>query len=301
MIDSKIVLHSISQIGLEAITYEITIPKWMVAEVNTHKAEIERNSASSRAIPTATIIKKLEDDPFVFPTWYYNESGMTANESMDEADSTYMTKWWKRRLYELLDGIDDIQLPSGKRPSKQQINRALEAWMWTKLVITFTLGGGIGFNNFMALRDHKDAQPEFRTVAHMMHEQYHESERNLVRSSDVHFPYVDNETAEEVKRYLKGTEFRIVQEKDFLLALGLVSAARCGRVTYMKQGAVYSIDEEITRGQSFSINGHFSPLRHPLIAGQHKWYGNQYGWIPISKMLTPTGIDYKTKCCELAK
>jgi hypothetical protein len=300
MLDSKVVLHTASTIGNEAITYELTIPKWMVAELNTHKCEIERVSASSRAIPVATVISMVMTDSFLPEKWYYSHAGMIAEIEMTDEDAIYCDEvWLESRDLMVKQAEKLLKLPSGKKCEKIA-NRLLEPFMWTKVVVTFTLGGKIGFNNFMALRDHKTAQKEFRKVAHMMHEQYHASTPVV---SDHHFPYVDDKTASLVRTHLIEQDSRRADYFDLEVDkhLALVSAARCGRVTYMNQGVHFPIEKEIDRGVSFFNEGHYSPLRHPLFEGESKWYGNQFGWIPISKLLTDDGTDYKTKCCERAK
>src|SRR5690348_11473765 len=93
--ESKIVLHTKStNLGLEAITYEVTLWKVLVAEFNTHKAEIERNSASSRAVPTRKIIDMVVTEPAFPSDWRYNESGMAASLVMNDEDAQVMDDFW---------------------------------------------------------------------------------------------------------------------------------------------------------------------------------------------------------------
>ena len=46
---------------------------------------------------------------------------------------------------------------------KQLTNRLLEPWMWVTVIVSSTQ-----WNNFYALRCHKDAQPEIRRIALLM-------------------------------------------------------------------------------------------------------------------------------------
>src|SRR5260221_9147850 len=92
--NSKIVKHTISNLGNEIITFEITIPKWLVAEFNTHKVEIERNSASTRAVPTKLIIDMVKEFPCLPYAWKYNSSGMVSTELMTKEDEEYANTIW---------------------------------------------------------------------------------------------------------------------------------------------------------------------------------------------------------------
>lgn len=287
--DSKVIAHSISSLGNEIITYEVTIPKWMVAEWNTHKVEIERNSASSRAVPTKVIIDMIEEFPCL-PIWRYNQSGMTPAGPLNEEDTEYANKVWLETRDLVIEQVQKLQsLPSGRSVAKGTANRPLEFVMWTKVVTTFTGGGKIGINNFFGLRDTEAAQPEFGVVAHMMHDQWHSS-KPVERLW--HLPYITGE--------LEGIGIKTEEELEKLgIDLAIMSSARCGRVTHYRQGLEYSLEEDISRGKSFADNGHFSPLRHASRAGDNKWYGNFYGWEQVSKIIMQN--DYVTQCCERAR
>jgi hypothetical protein len=283
---SKIISHSISTLGNDIITWEITLPKWLLAEFNTHKVEIERNSASSRAVPISIIIDMIREFPVMPFEWRYNAKGMEAPELMTDEDERYANEVWLDARDLMVECVRKLQkLPSGRSADKQRTNRLLEPWMWTVVVCTMTGGGKIGINNFFGLRDTKQAQPEFQLVAHMMHGQYHDSEpvHRLW-----HLPYIDEAEFTEQCRRTYNDNYR----------LAIKSSARCGRVTHYRQGQEFTDKEDMARGLSFAEHGHFSPLRHAAISGDNKWYGNMYGWQPISKKMMTH--DYITKCCERA-
>jgi hypothetical protein len=295
--DSKVIAFSISDLGNEIITWEITVPKWLVGEINTHKVEIERNSASSRAVPTKLIIDMVEEFPCL-PIWRYNQSGMTPAEPLDKEDEAYANQVWLETRDLVVAQVQKLQkLPSGRTVSKGTANRPLEFVMWTKIVLTMTGGGGIGINNFFGLRDKPEAQPEFQYVAHIMHKQYHNSTPKL---QEWHIPYFNWDKIKiEENGYYRIDDRLYSDVGEMYKQLAIISSARCGRVTHYKQGQEFTIEEEMKRGQSFAENGHFSPLRHASRAGGNQWYGNMYGWEPISKIIMPH--DYVTKCCERSK
>lgn len=301
---SKIIAHTASPDNLDnqIITWEIVVPKWLVGEVNTHKVEIERNSASSRAVPTKIILDMVRNEPVLPVYWRANDRGMVSKDvsawdGYDEWSVSCQRLWLKGR-----DAILDIaeeMLQLKPQPAKELINRMLEPWMWTTIVLTMTTGGKIGLNNFFGLRDTLEAQPEFKEVAHSMHEQYHMSKPSIHKW---HLPYVDwDEIISLGNGYwtIKGEDFIEADITDLYRMLALRSSARCGRVTHYKQGQEYTLAEDIDRGQKFATNGHYSPLRHAAQAGNDEWYGNMYGWIPISKIIMD-GQDYVTQCCDRA-
>lgn len=290
---SKIVAHTISKLGNDIITWEVRIPKWMVAEFNTHKIEIERNSASSRAVPSKLIIEMVQEYPCMPYQWKYNASGMSPQELMSPEDEDYSNNVWLESRDLMIAQIEKLQkLPSGRSADKQRANRLLEFCMGTVVVCTMTGGGGIGINNFFGLRDKPEAQPEFEYVAHMMHNQYHDS---IPNERSWHLPYVEYTDKFELPEHWGDDELAEWTARSTKAAI--VSSARCGRVTHYKQGEIRSIEEDVKRGQSFADYGHFSPLRHASRAGDNRWYGNMYGWNPISKIMLE-GKDYVQACCE---
>src|SRR5579875_848616 len=85
---ARVLLDSVSPAGVRLTTLEVTFPRFVLAEFNTHRV-FSRNSASSRAVPTSKLLERVENDP-VFPIeWGRNKAGMSATEmlSPDEEDA----------------------------------------------------------------------------------------------------------------------------------------------------------------------------------------------------------------------
>src|SRR3954469_8833727 len=82
MYDAKILADSISPDGVRLSTFEITFPRFILAEVNTHRV-FSRNSASSRAIPTEKNIQRVAEDPYVPETFNARVKGMGVGEAFD--------------------------------------------------------------------------------------------------------------------------------------------------------------------------------------------------------------------------
>ena len=54
---AKIICDSVSRDGVRLTTFEATFPRYIQAEVNTHRM-FSRNSASSRAIPVKKMLER---------------------------------------------------------------------------------------------------------------------------------------------------------------------------------------------------------------------------------------------------
>jgi thymidylate synthase ThyX len=60
MYKAEILADSLSPQGHRITTMKITFPRFILAEMNTHRV-FSRNSASSRAIPFNKMVKRLSD------------------------------------------------------------------------------------------------------------------------------------------------------------------------------------------------------------------------------------------------
>lgn len=191
----KILLDSISPTGKRITTFEITFPRIVLAEFNTHRM-FSRNSASSRAIPFKKRIQEIVDNPFIPEKFPIDGKGMQPNSYIANIDEYYgymVEKWMEARdlaldsackLYSAMDsdynlaafergGIyRDWDWQNDEKPQpaihKQLVNRLLEPFMWHTVIVTAT-----EFDNFFKLRTHPDAQYEIRRIADLMYEAYH--------------------------------------------------------------------------------------------------------------------------------
>lgn len=289
---AQIILDSVSPIlGTRITTYEIQMPKVYVAEFNTHRSvpavtrQIARNSASSRAIPVPTILERVKNDPVLPIDWRVAQSGMQQDIIMSDDDIAHFDKVWLEIRDLVVEKVEEM-LSHNPRPDKQRVNRLLEPWMWTKIVATST-----EWEPFFDLRDHPAAQPEFAYIAHLMHEAYKGS---TPITREWHMPYVSRiDRSYALIDPLFEIDLTAILDKlpveetnlgAWLLSKLLMSAARCGRVTYYKQGEIRTAQEDIERGLSFATNRHWSPLEHPCIAtDKEEWYGPFYEWKSLRK------------------
>lgn len=143
MISAKIVADSICN-GNRITTMEVVFPRFILAELNTHRL-FSRNSASSRAIPFAKMVKEVEENPFIPIAWQKDHKGMQGTEYIEDNLSIQgcISEWLKARD----NAITQAKRLSYYSTTKQLCNRLLEPFMWHKVLITAT-----EWDNFFELR-----------------------------------------------------------------------------------------------------------------------------------------------------
>lgn len=314
MYECKLILHSISPEGVELLTYEIVFPRIVLAEVVTHRilsgdpqAELllpertslkglSKNTASSRAIPFTRMVEAVKADPYIPERWSRNGRGMQESGWLDEAGSREATAVWLRARDAAVCYATRLHAIG---VHKQEVNRLLEPWAWTRQILT-----GTEWNNFFALRTDKDAHPAFRTIARMMYLAYQASEPVEVDHKCWHAPYVGQGSLKELSQKTG------IPEEDVLK----VSAARCAWVSYDPPGVDgFSVDR--ARATFDKLMGgrlkHASPVEHqahPALPSSisYRWRSNFRGWVQYRKYFSnenvsrfyPTPEELKGWCDE---
>lgn len=146
MIKSEILAHSVGLRNKELITFVVTFPRIILAELNTHRM-FSRNSASSRAIPFDKMVKSLQDNPFIPIAWQKDHKGMQGTEYETDSQCIHeLTEIW-------LDGrdtaINTARMLHDVDVTKQLCNRMLEPYMYHTCIITTSKPG---LENFFDLR-----------------------------------------------------------------------------------------------------------------------------------------------------
>lgn len=159
-IEAKIIADSINQQGDRITTYLLTFPRFILAELNTHRV-FSRNSASSRAIPFEKMVKMVQEDSFIPIAWQKDHKGMQGSEYITDKEMVQcrIDSWLVARdkavesakeLYNPINKsnsvfrIDELQRTG---VTKQLCNRLLEPFMWHTVLVTAT-----EFENFFKLR-----------------------------------------------------------------------------------------------------------------------------------------------------
>jgi hypothetical protein len=221
-------------------TVECTFHRFVLAEVNTHRA-FSRNSASSRAIPIEKQIKRVLTD-LAYPIQFgANQSGMQAGSPLTGAKLTAARGAWKAGS--LLAVVTAFVL-SRLGVHKQVTNRILEPFMWHTAIISST-----EWENFFAQRCSPLAQPEIRALAVCIRDAIAESTPRLCLSfDDLHLPYV---TDAEHQTLPIGHRVR-------------VSVARCARVSFLTHNGVRDVGVDISLFNRLkdALPPHWSPFEH---------------------------------------
>ena len=98
MIKANIIADSINNKGKRITSFVVTMPRIVLAELNTHRV-LSRNSASSRAIPFAKMLEMVKKTPFMPIQWMKDHSGMQGNEFFTEESEIEAVKgaWLEAR------------------------------------------------------------------------------------------------------------------------------------------------------------------------------------------------------------
>ncbi len=336
----KVIEKSVSDRALGLSSIEMEYPRCVLAEVVTHRKlydtsegyeewtchsertktrDLSKNSASSRAIPFATMLKKVMDDPYIPDQFSIAGPGMQAAGYMDGADQdiavgkwllardqavgralTLLTKDDREKLAESVPEIArclnyagvSVHLAGLSRSvHKQDINRLLEPWAWMTQIIT---GDSEGMANFFALRCHKDAAPAFQKVARMAYLALKRAEPKLLKAGEWHLPYVKPEEKDGLYWWpSKG------QPPDTFPDPVVQSIARCAWISYEKQDK--AAEMPACRATFNKLMGgeikHASPCEHqgtPMTEFHEvtmRWArSNLTGWLQARKVLPGESI-----------
>jgi len=261
---AKVVADSIGPSGVRLLSILCSYPLMVHAEHLRHRC-FSFSVASNRAIPTRLIIRQVIDDPVV-PIWFgKNQGGMSAREELTGWRLRVARCAWLAARWPAI-AIVWLMLRIGLH--KQIANRVLAPWQWVTVLVT-----GTDWDNFFALRCHPDAQPEMRRAAEMMRDAIAESKPNELGETGWHLPFI---STNELLRVLAPAD----PIEDGEQKLCLISAARCARVSVIRQDEKRSSRDEVAMAEKLMKSGHFSPFEHQAQAllGDHRC-ANLRGWM----------------------
>jgi thymidylate synthase ThyX len=273
----KIIEDSISQHAARLTTFQLSYPRYIHAEVMTHRV-FSRNASSSRAIPVAKLATAALADMVKPVRWGLNQPGMQAGEqnltgeALDKANAV-----WERMARACAKGSAEL---AELGLHKQWANRPLEWFSNIEVVLTAT-----DWNNFFELRAHPDAQPEIHLLANLMFDAMDKSNPTVRKYGEWHLPYISQEEREKFKTS----------------DLVRFSAARCARVSYLTHDKkVPSPEKDLQLFEALvgSKPLHASPTEHQgtpdslwgVEDGVEDWDkpklgGNFRGWTQFRKLL----------------
>lgn len=288
MISAKNVLTTVNPFGVYLSTLEVTMPKFLVAEFNTHR-QLSRNSGSSRAIPFVRLLEQVMTNPYIPAKIGRYNTGMQPAEYLEGIDLSEARGEWvaaARQAAEsaLCVAYTDLQeytiaqelfmardFHSLEWPvpdvAKELVNRILEPWMMTTIIVSAT-----EWDNFLELRDHPDAQTDIQQVARAIRLALEEGRANAqkLEVGEWHVPYKNDPQA----------------TPDVLFA----SAGRCAKVSYLTHDKDMSPENVRRLAQA----GHWSPFEHVARVATFKeeilrpYPSNFVGYNQMRHLLTET-------------
>jgi len=282
MYSVKILKDSVSPAGSRLTTFELTYPRFIHAELMTHRL-FSRNSASSRAIPISRFMELVRLEPAMPTFWGKNKAGMQADEELSVGEIQTAKVLWlygRDQALSLAKSLESLGL------HKQIVNRVLEPFSHITVIVSAT-----NFSNFFKLRNHADAQPEIRSLAAEMKNKYEASTPEQLHSGDWHMPMLQDRAQLEAEGYS-------------LEDMKLIAAGRVARVSYLTHEGKREPEKDLqlARRLSSSDPPHMSPFEHIAMAlTEEQWnelvseamrkrklfdpaeLGNFVGWLQLRK------------------
>ncbi|MBM7454528.1 thymidylate synthase ThyX [Oceanisphaera litoralis] len=244
----------------------VEYPRFVHAQVLTHRA-FSRNSSSSRAIPVIEVIKQTKTNP-VYPShWGAKQSGMQAEKELGKREQHEARLVWQQaarsaRLY--AQKLDEIGV------HKQVTNRLLEPYQHIKVLITAT-----DWDNFFALREHHDTQPETQLLAVAIKQAMDTSQPLRLKRGEWHLPFVDRE------RHRGQMVYSVDGDVITLAEAKRISASAAAQTSYRKADLGWGKADAIYQRLVESRPVHASPFEHqgtPLLFGGWRRSRNFRGW-----------------------
>lgn len=214
-IKAEIIAHSRNiETGDELITYRLTYPRIILAQLNTYKSLV-KITASSRAQPFNKVVEVIDNDPFIPLAYQRAHKGMqgteyfTDEEEIRQRDLEWLTA--RDKAVEQAKKLNDLGV------TKQVTNRILEAYMWVTQLVTGTreayehlfnqrcpeyeIGGvkgrskkemGLDLSDEEWLTCNKGhAEIHFMDLAEKMYDALRDSEPKELKPGELHIPYLD--------------------------------------------------------------------------------------------------------------
>ena len=280
-ISAVILADSINEHGNRITTFDLTFPRFILAELATHRV-FSMNSASSRAIPFKKMKEMVMGNPFIPIAWQKDHKGMQGKEYFTSVDDIHRNerKWLAARTYAVNSAkYLNMGFPEDEKGigvTKQLCNRLLEPFMWHSVILT-----GTDFENFFNLRIHPDAEIHIYELAKCMKEAMSNNKPTLLLEGEWHVPYGDNIDYE--KLGASTTEYyerNPNEEVKIDMWVSKIVVARCARKSYQTLGDNPKIDydADIRLHDRLLVERHASPFEHASICRGNKRYANYQGW-----------------------
>jgi thymidylate synthase ThyX len=278
-----IIEDSVSQLTRKRLT-TLQLRYWRAvhSEFMTHRM-FSRNASSSRAIPTERLLYQVEEFPACPVHWGKNESGMQAREEHNELVKHPVTGEFMSREEAWREASRSssawARTFADAGYHKQIVNRLVEPASFISVVVTAS-----EWDNFFALRDHEDAQPEIQDLARTMKKAMDASSARVIHPGKLsdprtwHLPYI---------QMYERQAYTVPQ----LLGMSAARNARVSYLTHDNQNPKIENDIGLYRRLVESKPLHASPLEHQAYCSASKEPSANFtgGWIQHRRLLENAG------------
>lgn len=258
---AAVIADSINPAGHRLTTLEVQLHRFVLAELNTHRA-LSRNAASSRAIPVQKMLATVRNDPAVPLEWPAEQRGMQGGTELPDTEANRARSTW---LHARNAAVFFAEQLTQLGVHKSVVNRILEPFLFTTVIVSAT-----DWTGFFAQRCSPLAQPELRVAAERMRLAIEASTPTPIPVTGWHLPYILDEDRAAVGQNL----------------LWRISAARCARVSYRTHDGRrdHQADLDLYQRLVTADPPHASPLEHvatPAVAAR----GNFVGWAQLRHLM----------------
>ena len=325
-IKARIIADSVNSHGNRITTFVLTYPRFIHAELLTHRL-FSRNAASSRAIPASKMIKDVEEDPFIPVAWQKAHKGMQGTEYFEHPlVEDFINLWLEAR-----DSVVEKAklMLEGEALTKQLVNRILEPYQWYTCIVTCT-----ELDNFFELRcpqyewqgsiyksrkdlvyeeSIQDLNEDMSTLdflklnkgageihisllAEAMWDAMNESTPKQLESGEWHIPFGDKIDQTRIDYMLSddaaglhpedACRFREEFGEQIMIK---IATARCARISYLNFEGKDDYEADIKLYDRLLEEGHMSPFEHCARAMNEEEFRNHFNGKAV---VTHTEPDY---------
>lgn len=282
----SIIADSKNEHGQRLITAILTFPRYLLAEVNTHRM-LSRNSASSRAIRFEKMVESVMTNPFIPFRWQKDHAGMQGTEYFEDelVTSTLEARW----LYARDEAVRHASILSRAGLTKQLCNRLLEPFMYHTALVS-----GTDLENFFALRAQDAAEIHFQDLAYKFLEACNESTPKELKAGEWHIPFGDDMDEDPAFAGMRDGMCDCINPRPDWREFGLdlkikIATVRAARISYSVPGATMKNDykADLALHDRLASSGHWSAFEHCAramsreeyelnVSGKLKWMDGPY-------------------------
>lgn len=225
----KILADSVAPNGSRLTTFEVEHWRAIHAEVLRHRS-FSFSAASSRAIPGGRMADYVRENPAGPLAWTTTRKGMQGGEPLPPGMAQQAQWEWDAAREKAIAAAESLE---SMGVHKSISNRLLEPFAHIRCVIT---GNADAVANFVAQRQHWDAEPSMQQLAKYMGLAYEASKPVQLEAGEWHLPYIFEADWAELP---DGAHIN-----DAGRYMARISAARCARVSYKTHGGLRTTPEE---------------------------------------------------------